>query len=119
MDGPAPRRAYSLPMRTQEIVWAAGFFNARGRVYLRRRKDRAEFARVSIGSVYRESLERFQRAVGIGHIRGPYVYNTQVEYASSRRSIWRYNVECGPAVRVLRTIRPYLRGPRGPAPRSQ
>lgn len=108
MDSPGRDAHTPLLMRTQEIAWAAGFFNAQGRVYLRRRKDRAEFARVSIGSISRESLERFQRAVGIGHIRGPYVYNTQVEYESSRRPIWRYNVECSPAVKVLRTIRPYL-----------
>jgi hypothetical protein len=50
-----------------EFAWACGLFEGEGTAWT----DGAA-RRVAIGMVDRDVLERFQRAVGVGRIRGPY-----------------------------------------------
>jgi len=54
-----------------ELAWAAGFFDGEGGTYA---VDNGGYLRayLAIGQSDRESLERFQCAVGAGSICGPY-----------------------------------------------
>lgn len=60
-------------MNREEIAWAGGFYEGEGCIfsrYVRRMKD--PYTSLIINNTDLEPLERFQAAVGLGHIRGPY-----------------------------------------------
>jgi hypothetical protein len=53
----------------EELAWAAGFFDGEGHVgFLQRTCD----MQIGISQNTREVLARFQAAVGLGHVNGPY-----------------------------------------------
>jgi hypothetical protein len=55
-----------------EVAWAGGFFEGEGYVsFHREAKRKRRGIVVGVLSTNRESLERFQAAVGVGNITGP------------------------------------------------
>lgn len=57
----------------EELAWAAGFFDGEGHAGLSRRDEVRVYPQVSVTQIHRDTLERFQRAVGgRGKIYGPY-----------------------------------------------
>ena len=54
-----------------EVIWAAGFFDGEGCVSIARHKS-GNHAIVVVGQVEPGPLHRFQSALGIGRIYGPY-----------------------------------------------
>jgi len=60
---------------SSELAWAAGFFDGEGCVFIRtyqRKSGPASYLSLSVSQTDRELLERFQEAVGVGKINGPY-----------------------------------------------
>lgn len=78
-------------MNKIELAWAAGFFDGEGCTYVTRQYDRPRSLRfcMSVTQVDREVLDRFQRALQLGSVRGPF----KTDYASQRsikpRWVWR------------------------------
>lgn len=66
-------------LNTHELAWAAGFFDGEGYIHTSHRKRNniaqrrvySTFA-VDVRQVDRRVLDRFQAAVGVGKVRGPY-----------------------------------------------
>lgn len=58
----------------EELAWAAGFFDGEGNTNAYRKGGSGPFVlQMSVTQVHRETLERFQRALGgLGTIYGPY-----------------------------------------------
>ena len=52
-----------------EIIWAAGFFDGEGSLHIAKKVNHV---RIALGQVDPRPLERFQRAVGVGRVYGPY-----------------------------------------------
>jgi hypothetical protein len=68
----------------EELAWAAGFFDGEGCFSW---TQKAAWGCAAIGQTNRESLERFQRAVGgIGKIYGPYDFRRKDRW--SRKVQW-------------------------------
>lgn len=94
-------------MDRTEFSWAAGFWDGEGSAYLTgalERGTRQPQARVnqSSASGVPEVLERFQRAVGFGEVKGP-------ELREGREPLYRWVVSSRADVsRVLTTLRPWL-----------
>lgn len=58
---------------TDEIKWCAGFFDGEGHVRVDQHRGGAtKVARIDITQADRRVLDRFQRAVGLGKVYGPY-----------------------------------------------
>lgn len=65
---------------SEELAWAAGFFDGEGNVYLQTHRSQVESGGVrrtpilcvQISQKDREPLDRFSRAVGVEGVRGPY-----------------------------------------------
>ena len=62
-----------------ELMWAAGFYDGEGSSYVVSKRPRdigrkvwSKRVAISIGQNHSEVLERFCRAIGIGHVIGPY-----------------------------------------------
>lgn len=72
-------------MRTrEELAWAAGFFEGEGVISQRQKNGRF----VAINNTDMEPLLRFQEAVGVGKLRGPYgPYNNGI----SRKPYWTWS----------------------------
>ena len=94
-----------------EAAWAAGFFDGEGCTTINksRPKERALDKarpqlglRMSLAQVQIEPLIRFRDAVGVGAIRGPYLYST------NRQPHWQWNVSNMDVIKVLDIIWPYL-----------
>lgn len=64
----------SLYLNREELAWAAGFFDGEGHS---RRGDRGALAITISQADSPELLYRFQRAVGVGTVRGPYVHKAR------------------------------------------
>lgn len=68
----------STPLDTHELAWAAGFFDGEGSTCISSYKPNnqnamANVLTMTISQIHRETLERFQRAIGgVGVINGPY-----------------------------------------------
>lgn len=69
-----------MPMAASdlELAWAAGLYDGEGCTSIRASK----YAKMSIGQVDREVLERFQAAVGTGKIYGP------IKPSKNRGQMW-------------------------------
>jgi hypothetical protein len=59
-------------MDIPELAWAAGFFDGEGHVRASPRKHERPSLAVQMSQIDPRVLERFRRAVGFGHIYGPY-----------------------------------------------
>lgn len=68
------RKLVSGVTTTEELAWAAGFFDGEGCVFLTKPTDRSNLRiRLSISQVDRECLDRFRSAIlGLGRVNGPY-----------------------------------------------
>lgn len=65
----------SISIDREELAWAAGFFDGEGNTCLIKAAAGERIA-VQISSTYQPALERFLKAVQIGHINGPYQRGT-------------------------------------------
>src|ERR1044072_2281967 len=61
-------------MAETELAWAAGFFDGEGNTRAIIRRAKYKSLHVSITQVEKSNLERFQKAIGLGKINGPYKY---------------------------------------------
>jgi hypothetical protein len=57
---------------SEQLAWAAGFYCGEGSASPAQRNGRVCGIRVTIGQKDREVLDRFQQAVGVGRVNGPY-----------------------------------------------
>lgn len=71
------------------LAWAAGFFDGEGSFLAAKGKDRTPSLRVSISNTYRPTIERFQTAVGMGTIFGPY---SRTLDRPNQRPFWQFYV---------------------------
>ena len=55
-----------------ELAWAAGFFDGEGHISLRNSGKGFKRIAVQAAQIDRQVLDRFQKAVGVGHVYGPY-----------------------------------------------
>lgn len=58
-----------------ELAWAAGFYDGEGCITLHKSKHSGKnwkYPNIHIGQVDRRPLDRFLKAIGVGHIYGPY-----------------------------------------------
>lgn len=74
-------------MNQKELAWAAGFFDGEGyTACLFRQKGRGTaYIATTIGQVDRQVLDRFQAAVGVGKVRGPY------QLKAKNQKIWMWS----------------------------
>lgn len=88
--------------KSLELAWAAGFFDGEGCTGIGHQKAGKgnDYLAVAISQKYPEVLHRFQAAVGLGKVYGPYVSRgaTTYKYAVSHRK----------AKEVLEQIWPFL-----------
>lgn len=66
----------------EELAWAAGFFDGEGHVSFNHRKNTRSKGglRFTVAQADRAVLDRMQRALGIGRVKGPYgPYKTQTK----------------------------------------
>jgi hypothetical protein len=103
---------------SHELAWAAGFYDGEGctqlmhvRPHLKREKPYRNkdypTIRIIVTQAERATLERFQQAVGDGNIIGPITKNRP-----GRRPLYRLSKNGPAAVEILRTIWPWLSGPK-------
>jgi hypothetical protein len=60
-------------MKKTEVAWAAGFFEGDGSIYVyRSHRNPKGYIRLSVTQVTTERLERFEAAMGVGSVVGPY-----------------------------------------------
>ena len=92
-------------MRDTEIAWAAGFFDGEGHVKFRRK---ASAFQIQVGQKERETLERFQVAIGgFGRI------NFAPKTCLSDPNYWQLNISNQADVRaVYFCLLPYLSTPK-------
>jgi len=57
---------------SEQLAWAAGFYCGEGSVSPVRQRGKVSGVRVTIGQKNREVLDRFQEAVAVGRVNGPY-----------------------------------------------
>jgi len=79
---------------THELAWAAGFFDGEGNVRVKFNKQDGRvrcYPGLSANQIDPQVLERFQRAVGLGKVSGPY---DRSRYAGAhiRQPQWCYEV---------------------------
>lgn len=58
-----------------ELAWAAGFWDGEGHTSGRFRQDKGRTIHAMVDQIHKETLERFQRAVGFGSVLGPYKFS--------------------------------------------
>src|SRR5258708_6300810 len=90
-----------------ELAWAAGFFDGEGNVGCVKHESRkqATYLRIhaQIAQVDRRVLDRFHRAVGVGHVRGPY------QPSGNRRPVFCWSTQSKFGVEtVALLLSPYL-----------
>jgi len=90
-----------------ELAWAAGFFDGEGNIHVGVTKHRWKKIVMTVAQAERTTLERFQRAVQEGSIRGPYRTN------HGGRGAYYWTIE-GPArcLKVIAWLWPYLSEPK-------
>ena len=70
-----------LEFDREELAWAAGFFDGEGCFCF---SEAGQYVCVSITQTEREPLDRFERAVGLGKVNGPYGSIPRIDGAESR-----------------------------------
>ena len=100
-----------IPNR-EELAWAAGFFDGEGSAHfavgLRKKQTggRVVFSQLhlNVAQANREELERFQKAVGVGRIYGPYTNK-----GPNNKPHWRYFAGAFPSFQhVMVVLWPFL-----------
>jgi hypothetical protein len=85
-----------------ELAWAAGFFDGEGSCCIANGGSKWPSLRLSIGQRDDWVLHRFRKAVGLGHINGPYERKTG-------GALWFYRCQAHEEVlQVLLQLWPYL-----------
>lgn len=82
-----------------ELAWAAGFFDGEGCTYFKK-NDRA--LSITISQNNAGVLKRFQRAVGEGHVHGPYLYKYRPN------TFYSFSSDGSKALKILEKLWPYL-----------
>ena len=88
-----------------ELAWAAGLFDGEGSTFVWKGNRRRDYGsiRVAVGQSHDpEVLRRFQQAVSLGRVYGPYGGERKFQYHASNRE----------GCEVLRKLAPYLSGPK-------
>jgi hypothetical protein len=93
-------------MTATELAWAAGFFDGEGSVCTRKRGGWRELWLQVPQSGDTETLYRFQRAVGIGKVCGPW------QYRPNMLPSYRFDVRGKMVEPVIKALWPYLSGPK-------
>jgi hypothetical protein len=99
---------------SEELAWAAGFFDGEGTVYSFRTKRNRLIVRARIRQAYSdkeiaslapysEVLERFQRAVGCGSITGPH----KISQTARLQASWELSSHWG-IEHIMNLLWPYL-----------
>ena len=95
-----------------ELAWAAGFFDGEGNARFRLNEEkRPQRSRsygtftIQIGQIDRGVLDRFQRAVGLGKINGPY---TRKNGSHKDTTYFHYSAHGSTGEAAYTLIRPYL-----------
>jgi hypothetical protein len=95
----------------KELAWAAGFFDGEGSTSMivvkpeRGKTEGYKHPIMRISQVGRETLERFEAAVGVGHITGPYDTKAQPQYVWQAGSV-------DPSWMAAQVLWPYLSRPK-------
>ena len=85
-----------------EVAWAGGLFEGEGSLNLKTRKNSTPWPRAIVTSTDLDVLERFQAAIGVGHINGPY-------FRGHHKPYWQWQTSKRAAVKyVITTLWPYL-----------
>ena len=96
--------SFVLPLNDEvELAWAAGFFDGEGNTRSSVRGPRWATFIVQIKNTDPTPLHRFQKAVGLGAVYGP--------YSSARpgwSQFWHYQATGWDGERVIELLRPYL-----------
>lgn len=87
-----------------ELAWAAGFFEAEGCVTFARKSRSLSLQIGQCGSPY--TLYRFQDAVGIGTIGGP--YGPYPNATPKKREVWHWRASGVKGHKVMALLDPYL-----------
>ena len=92
-------------MNQLERAWAAGLFDGEGSFYCFHARNGNYYPQVSVGQAHREVLDRFQEAVGVGKVYGPYQPGSRL----GTKIWWQYHAHGFDKVtHVLDVLRPYL-----------
>lgn len=98
-----------LPTSEIELAWAAGFFDGEGSTYFqirtqqKGRQRQYGYLAAAVHQTHREVLDRFQEAVGLGIVYGPYK-----QKKAQWNDFWRYIAHGDEADAVLKLLWPYL-----------
>lgn len=86
-----------------ELAWAAGFFDGEGhsRAQGTKRSPR-KYLQLHITQTDRQVLDRFDEAVGVSGVRGPYMSKGRI------KPLFYWRVTGKKAVEVFESLRPYL-----------
>ena len=90
---------------SEELAWAAGFFDGEGCFSWRKTRDPRGKVLVTITQVDPEVLEKFKAAVGVGNVLGP--YNRRPDDLG-QRPYWLYRVQGRGATKVALDMWPWL-----------
>lgn len=95
------------------LAWAAGLFEGEGSFSIRKDNPRNKpgvlyrYLRMQLDSTDKDVLERFQKAVGVGHI-----YGGEVGYVSpssiGKKPVWKWTCSGSSAWALANTFRPFL-----------
>lgn len=90
------------------IDWCAGFFEGEGsanvRVHTKKKGGKGCLClALQISQVYREPLDAFCEAVGVGKVRGPYG-----PYGGNRQAYYSYDVVGQASIRVAEMLIPLM-----------
>ena len=94
-----------------ELAWAAGFFDGEGNARFRMSARPPQRSRaygtftIQIAQIGREVLDRFEAAVGIGKVYGPY---TKKNGSQSQITYFSYSAHGSTGEQAYALIRPYL-----------
>lgn len=77
-----------LEIDREELAWAAGFFDGEGCFCF---SEAGQYVCVSITQTERDPLDRFERAVGLGKVNGPYGQHSQDRWSRKPQYVFRAN----------------------------
>jgi hypothetical protein len=97
-------------MKREELAWAAGFFDGEGHAGTSFTEGkRAMRLTLTVNQIHREVLDRFQAAVGVGTVRGPYIRKRVTSIRPNEKPYWKYSVSNIQGVRAaVDLLLPYL-----------
>ena len=97
-----------------ELAWAAGFFDGEGCIWARKpQKHSRSKVYLGVNQIDNRPLERFMKAVGAGHMKGPYLANRTGPSKGNEKPVWYWN--CYPqeeVEKVLAKLFPYMSEPK-------